>query len=38
MTKRIGEWIGSVLPEWFTPRVALGVIIVCGFLLLAGGL
>lgn len=30
MTGRIGEW--------FTPRVALAVIIGCGFLLLAGGL
>jgi hypothetical protein len=38
MTERIGEWIQVVLPEWFTPRVALGVIIVSGFLLLAGGL
>jgi hypothetical protein len=36
MTGRFDAWLTAKLPEWFTPTVALWVIVGCGFLLLVG--
>jgi hypothetical protein len=34
VTGRVGAWIESVLPEWFTPTVALSVICGCMVILM----